>query len=230
MNWFQNSLLPLWPPCVPGDHEAAIREHQQELLLCEVLKDVIGRAVANRRIGECYAEMGNIEAALKVCCFDACNFFFLTCFYTEVLKRLLALVFFSTRSATWIWLVLFGIIQRNKEPWLLLVVPTCSVMSRTSRGAAWRKRRMPSEKACLLWMIVSTVCVPKGGPRILFGPSLSQTFKIYLTCRVGACTRAQWDESSPVPQPGSGPWSPGGLQTLQRVHTPQCLHCWVHTS
>ncbi|XP_008307260.1 tonsoku-like protein [Cynoglossus semilaevis] len=48
-----------------GDHEAAIREHQQELLLCEVLKDVIGRAVANRRIGECYAEMGNIEAALK---------------------------------------------------------------------------------------------------------------------------------------------------------------------
>ncbi|KAM3595020.1 uncharacterized protein V6R79_017174 [Siganus canaliculatus] len=48
-----------------GDYEAAISEHQQELALSEVLNDVIGRAVANRKIGECYAEMGNIEAALK---------------------------------------------------------------------------------------------------------------------------------------------------------------------
>lgn len=49
-----------------GDYEAAISEHQQELALSEALNDVIGRAVANRKIGECYAEMGNIEAALKV--------------------------------------------------------------------------------------------------------------------------------------------------------------------
>ncbi|CAL1575200.1 unnamed protein product [Knipowitschia caucasica] len=48
-----------------GDYEAAIQEHQQELSLSEVLNDVIGRAVANRKIGECYAELGNIEAALK---------------------------------------------------------------------------------------------------------------------------------------------------------------------
>uniref|UniRef100_A0A1A8RH70 NF-kappa-B inhibitor-like protein 2 n=1 Tax=Nothobranchius rachovii TaxID=451742 RepID=A0A1A8RH70_9TELE len=48
-----------------GDYKAAIREHQQELALSEALKDVIGRAVAHRKIGECYAEMGNIEAALK---------------------------------------------------------------------------------------------------------------------------------------------------------------------
>ncbi|XP_029316486.1 tonsoku-like protein [Cottoperca gobio] len=48
-----------------GDYKAAIREHQQELSLSEVLSDVIGRAVANRKIGECYAEMGNIQAALK---------------------------------------------------------------------------------------------------------------------------------------------------------------------
>uniref|UniRef100_A0A8D0A5P0 Tonsoku-like protein n=1 Tax=Sander lucioperca TaxID=283035 RepID=A0A8D0A5P0_SANLU len=48
-----------------GDYEAAITEHQQELSLSEVLNDVIGRAVAHRKIGECYAEMGNIEAALK---------------------------------------------------------------------------------------------------------------------------------------------------------------------
>uniref|UniRef100_A0A3P9Q8C0 Tonsoku-like protein n=1 Tax=Poecilia reticulata TaxID=8081 RepID=A0A3P9Q8C0_POERE len=48
-----------------GDYEGAIREHQQELALSEALNDVIGRAVANRKIGECYAETGKIEAALK---------------------------------------------------------------------------------------------------------------------------------------------------------------------
>ncbi|XP_015240634.1 PREDICTED: tonsoku-like protein [Cyprinodon variegatus] len=48
-----------------GKYEAAIEEHKQELALSEVLNDVIGRAVAHRKIGECYAEMGNIEAALK---------------------------------------------------------------------------------------------------------------------------------------------------------------------
>uniref|UniRef100_A0A3B4A7G0 Tonsoku-like protein n=1 Tax=Periophthalmus magnuspinnatus TaxID=409849 RepID=A0A3B4A7G0_9GOBI len=53
-----------------GDYEAAIQEHQQELSLSEVLNDVIGRAVANRKIGECYAELGNIEAALKRCHLD----------------------------------------------------------------------------------------------------------------------------------------------------------------
>lgn len=52
--------------CLPGDYDAAIREHQQELALSEVLGDVIGRAVANRKIGECFAEMGDIESALKV--------------------------------------------------------------------------------------------------------------------------------------------------------------------
>ncbi|XP_030212430.1 tonsoku-like protein isoform X1 [Gadus morhua] len=48
-----------------GDYQAAVEEHQQELSLSEALSDVIGRAVANRKIGECFAEMGNIEAALK---------------------------------------------------------------------------------------------------------------------------------------------------------------------
>ncbi|XP_072313998.1 tonsoku-like protein [Eucyclogobius newberryi] len=48
-----------------GDFEAAVQEHQQELSLSEALRDVIGRAVANRKIGECYAELGNIAAALK---------------------------------------------------------------------------------------------------------------------------------------------------------------------
>ncbi|XP_013870324.1 tonsoku-like protein [Austrofundulus limnaeus] len=48
-----------------GDYKAAIKEHQQELSLSEALGDVIGRAVAHRKIGECYAEMGNIESALR---------------------------------------------------------------------------------------------------------------------------------------------------------------------
>lgn len=52
--------------CIPGDYKAAISEHQEELALSEVLNDVIGRAVANRKIGECYAEMGKFDAALKV--------------------------------------------------------------------------------------------------------------------------------------------------------------------
>ncbi|KAI1895045.1 hypothetical protein AGOR_G00102230 [Albula goreensis] len=48
-----------------GDFNAAIEEHRQELALSEVLHDVIGCAVANRKIGECFAELGNFEAALK---------------------------------------------------------------------------------------------------------------------------------------------------------------------
>ncbi|KAL0969558.1 hypothetical protein UPYG_G00229080 [Umbra pygmaea] len=48
-----------------GDYKAAIEEHRQELQISTAMNDVIGRAVANRKIGECYAEIGNIEAALK---------------------------------------------------------------------------------------------------------------------------------------------------------------------
>ncbi|XP_076834924.1 tonsoku-like protein [Brachyhypopomus gauderio] len=48
-----------------GDYKGAIEEHRQELALSEVLHDVIGCAVANRKIGECYAELGNIDAALR---------------------------------------------------------------------------------------------------------------------------------------------------------------------
>lgn len=61
-----NTLFFLFFLLLSGDYEAAISEHQQELALSEALNDVIGRAVANRKIGECYAELGNIEAALKV--------------------------------------------------------------------------------------------------------------------------------------------------------------------
>uniref|UniRef100_A0A8C5RD83 Tonsoku-like protein n=1 Tax=Leptobrachium leishanense TaxID=445787 RepID=A0A8C5RD83_9ANUR len=43
----------------------AIEEHRQELRISESLGDVIGCAVANRKIGECFAELENYEAALK---------------------------------------------------------------------------------------------------------------------------------------------------------------------
>ncbi|XP_044149724.1 tonsoku-like protein [Bufo gargarizans] len=48
-----------------GRFREAIEEHRQELGLCEALGDIIGCAVANRRIGECFAETGNYQAALK---------------------------------------------------------------------------------------------------------------------------------------------------------------------
>uniref|UniRef100_A0A8C4T122 Tonsoku-like protein n=1 Tax=Erpetoichthys calabaricus TaxID=27687 RepID=A0A8C4T122_ERPCA len=48
-----------------GDFSAAIEEHLQELHLSDTLNDVIGKAVAHRKIGECFAELGNYEKALK---------------------------------------------------------------------------------------------------------------------------------------------------------------------
>ncbi|XP_055506007.1 tonsoku-like protein [Leucoraja erinacea] len=48
-----------------GQFQKAIEEHRQELQLSEVLNDVIGCAVANRRVGECLAEMGSYPAALE---------------------------------------------------------------------------------------------------------------------------------------------------------------------
>ncbi|XP_067872323.1 tonsoku-like protein isoform X2 [Heterodontus francisci] len=48
-----------------GQFQDAIREHRLELQLSEGLRDVIGCAVANRKIGECLAEIGNYTAAMK---------------------------------------------------------------------------------------------------------------------------------------------------------------------
>ncbi|XP_041422944.1 tonsoku-like protein isoform X2 [Xenopus laevis] len=48
-----------------GQYREAIEEHRQERVICEGLADVIGCAIANRKIGECFAELGNFEAALK---------------------------------------------------------------------------------------------------------------------------------------------------------------------
>ncbi|XP_060099031.1 tonsoku-like protein [Heteronotia binoei] len=48
-----------------GRFQEALEEHQQELRLLESVDDVIGCAVAHRKIGECLAELESYEAALK---------------------------------------------------------------------------------------------------------------------------------------------------------------------
>ncbi|XP_072013622.1 tonsoku-like protein [Amphiura filiformis] len=48
-----------------GEYEDAIREHKQELQLSESLQDVIGSAVANRKIGECYSALEEYQTALR---------------------------------------------------------------------------------------------------------------------------------------------------------------------
>jgi len=48
-----------------GSFEDAIVEHEQELALCEALDDQLGMAVAHRRVGECYGELGSFDDALR---------------------------------------------------------------------------------------------------------------------------------------------------------------------
>ncbi|XP_077993880.1 tonsoku-like protein [Glandiceps talaboti] len=48
-----------------GEYEEAIQEHKAELQISESLADVIGAAVANRKIGECYSELNRYDKALK---------------------------------------------------------------------------------------------------------------------------------------------------------------------
>uniref|UniRef100_UPI00358E947D tonsoku-like protein isoform X2 n=1 Tax=Myxine glutinosa TaxID=7769 RepID=UPI00358E947D len=46
-------------------HEEAIEEYRQELRLSEALEDVLGGAVASRKVGECCAALGNYSEALS---------------------------------------------------------------------------------------------------------------------------------------------------------------------
>ncbi|OCT75123.1 tonsoku-like protein isoform X2 [Xenopus laevis] len=48
-----------------GRFQEAIEEHIREGMICEQLGDVIGCALANGKIGECLAKLGNYEAALQ---------------------------------------------------------------------------------------------------------------------------------------------------------------------
>jgi NF-kappa-B inhibitor-like protein 2 len=49
-----------------GCFEEAILEHEMEKRLCEALDDKTGQAVASRKIGECYCELGSYGKALKL--------------------------------------------------------------------------------------------------------------------------------------------------------------------
>lgn len=130
--------------------------------MSEALNDVIGRAVANRKIGECYAELGNIEAALKVSRpnpFKGSLMLLGLCKHplVPVLMPMSRLCFLSTSGATWIWLALSKITPRSKGLWPPLVELICSVTNRTNRERVWSRRRMRSGRACPLWTIVWTV-------------------------------------------------------------------------
>ncbi|OQV18062.1 Tonsoku-like protein [Hypsibius exemplaris] len=46
-------------------YEDAISEHETELEMCEKTRDRMGKAVANRKIGECLCAMGDYEKALR---------------------------------------------------------------------------------------------------------------------------------------------------------------------
>ncbi|XP_063614697.1 tonsoku-like protein [Penaeus indicus] len=48
-----------------GDYEGALVQHREETALCEALGDAIGVAVAQRRMGEVYSEMGEWGKALQ---------------------------------------------------------------------------------------------------------------------------------------------------------------------
>ncbi|CAK8672572.1 unnamed protein product [Clavelina lepadiformis] len=47
------------------NHEEALLMHTSELKLCEVLKDVTGQAIANRKIGDVYLALENYQRAIK---------------------------------------------------------------------------------------------------------------------------------------------------------------------
>ena len=49
---------------VTGQHEEAISEHESELFMSEAINDNIGIAVAHRKIGECYGELGQYDKAV----------------------------------------------------------------------------------------------------------------------------------------------------------------------
>lgn len=48
-----------------GKHEEALHYHKEELQLCESLQDQLGRAVANRKIGESLASLCHFRDALR---------------------------------------------------------------------------------------------------------------------------------------------------------------------
>ncbi|KAG8191202.1 hypothetical protein JTE90_011885 [Oedothorax gibbosus] len=50
--------------CRLGQHEEALELHNEELSYNDMIKDRLGAAIANRRLGECYSQMNNFKKAL----------------------------------------------------------------------------------------------------------------------------------------------------------------------
>ena len=54
-------MILLWK----GNFEEAVVEYENELRLCDADDDAITCAVAHRRVGECYSELGDYAAAIR---------------------------------------------------------------------------------------------------------------------------------------------------------------------
>lgn len=52
--------------CHVGEYQSAIDEHEMELTTCQALADTVGEAVANRKLGECYMELEELDTAQQV--------------------------------------------------------------------------------------------------------------------------------------------------------------------
>ena len=60
--WFLVFYLILWVGCF----EEAIEAHKEEVHLSEAINDTIGVAVGNRKLGECFCELGQFEDAIRL--------------------------------------------------------------------------------------------------------------------------------------------------------------------
>lgn len=49
-----------------GQFQEAITEHEMELSISETYKDTLGSAVACRKLGECYCELGDFSKAIQL--------------------------------------------------------------------------------------------------------------------------------------------------------------------
>jgi len=51
--------------CITGRYQEALEEHEQEFKICDDLDDTLGKAIASRKLGECYMDLGEFEPALS---------------------------------------------------------------------------------------------------------------------------------------------------------------------
>ena len=49
---------------ISGNYKKGLRYHQQEISLSEAAGDQIGTAIAHRKVGECFCELGDYQDAI----------------------------------------------------------------------------------------------------------------------------------------------------------------------